>query len=196
MIDWFNNLPPFLKTYWIITIISTFMFVIVLITTIIGADGDDLGDVDAEIDGDTGVGFQFFSFKNLVAFFTIFGWSGIASLDAGNSNFLTVIISFLCGLLMMFVMAALFYYISKLTSSGTLNMDNALFSIGEVYLSIGAKRTRVGKIQIKVQGTLRELEALTDYETDLKQGDIIIVTAVTKNGMLIVEPQNKTKLLC
>lgn len=196
MIDWFNNLPPFLKTYWIITIISTFMFVIVLITTIIGADGDDLGDVDAEIDGDTGVGFQFFSFKNLVAFFTIFGWSGIASLDAGNSNSLTVIISFLCGLLMMFVMAALFYYISKLTSSGTLNMDNALFSIGEVYLSIGAKRTRVGKIQIKVQGTLRELEALTDYETDLKQGDIIIVTAVTKNGMLIVEPQNKTKLLC
>lgn len=196
MIDWFNNLPPFLKTYWIITIISTFMFVIVLITTIIGADGDDLGDVDAEIDGDTGVGFQFFSFKNLVAFFTIFGWSGIASLDAGNSNSLTVIISFLCGLLMMFVMAALFYYISKLTSSGTLNMDNALFSIGEVYLSIGAKRSRVGKIQIKVQGTLRELEALTDYETDLKQGDIIIVTAVTKNGMLIVEPQNKTKLLC
>lgn len=193
---WFNSLTPILKTYWILTLVSTLLFVIVLISTIIGADTDDIGDVDAEIEGDTGVGFQFFTFKNLVAFFTIFGWSGIASLDAGNTITTTILISFLCGLTMMFIMAALFYYISKLTSSGTLNIDNALFAVGEVYLSVGANRSRIGKVQINVQGTLRELEALTDYETDLKQGDVIIVTAITKNGILIVEPQNKTKLLC
>ncbi|MGY0408405.1 MAG: hypothetical protein ACWIPJ_08645, partial [Polaribacter sp.] len=175
--------------YWVLTGISTSMFLIVLITTIIGAETDNIGDVDANIDADTGVGFQFFTLKNLVAFFTIFGWSGIASMDAGHSKSVTIIISIICGLAMMFVMAVLFYYISKLTSSGTLKMENALNSIGEVYLTVGANRSKIGKIQIKIQGALRELEALTDYNEDLKQGKIIKVIEVTNNGILIIEPQ-------
>lgn len=87
-------------------------------------------------------------------------------------------------------MAALFYYISKLTASGTLKMKNALNAIGEVYLTVGANRSRTGKIQIKIQGALRELEALTDHNEDLKQGKIIKVIEVTNNGTLIIEPQN------
>ena len=192
MIDWFQELPSFQKTYWILTGISTLFFLFVLITTLIGAEADDFDDVDAEIDADTGTGFQFFTFKNLVAFFTIFGWSGIASIDAGNTKITTILISISCGLLMMFVMAALFYYISKLTSSGTLKMHNALNATGEVYLTVGANRSKTGKIQVKIQGALRELEALTDHHTDLKQGEIIKVVHVTANGVLIVAPDNIT----
>ena len=88
-------------------------------------------------------------------------------------------------------MAALFYYISKLVSSGTLKMDNALHAIGEVYLTVGANRSSIGKVQIKVQGALRELEALTDSEKDLTQGNVIKVVEVTKNGILIIESQIK-----
>lgn len=187
--EWFTELPAFLKTYWIITGISTLLFLFMFISTIIGVDSDDIGDIDTEIDADVGASFQFFTFKNLVAFFTIFGWSGIASLDAGHSNAITIIISIICGLAMMFVMASLFYYISKLNSSGTLKMENALHAIGEVYLTVGAKRSKIGKVQIKVQGALRELEALTDYENDLKQGNVIKVIEVTNNGILIIEPQ-------
>jgi membrane protein implicated in regulation of membrane protease activity len=190
MIEWFQELTSFQQTYWILAGISTFMFLLVLITTLIGAGSDDLGDIDSEIDADTGAGFQFFTLKNLVAFFAIFGWSGIASIDAGNSKSVTIIISVFFGLLMMFVMAALFYYISKLTASGTLKMKNALNAIGEVYLTVGANRSRTGKIQIKIQGALRELEALTDHNEDLKQGKIIKVIEVTNNGILIIEPQN------
>ncbi len=189
MMEWFTELPSFLKTYWIITFVSTLLFLIVLISTVIGVDSDDIGDVDAEIDADTGASFQFFTVKNLVAFFTIFGWSGIACLDAGYSNGLTIVISIVCGLAMMIVMAALFYYISKLTSSGTLKMQNALNTIGEVYLTVGANRSKIGKVQIKVQGALRELEALTDCDIDLKQGNVIKVVEVTNNGILIIEPQ-------
>lgn len=190
MMEWFQELTSFQKTYWIITGISTLIFLLVLISTFIGADTEDIGDVDAEIDADTGAGFQFFTFKNVVAFFAIFGWSGISSIDAGNSKSTTIIISIICGLLMMFVMAAMFYYISKLTSSGTLKMQNALNSIGEVYLTVGAKRSKIGKVQVKVQGALRELEALTDYHENLTQGNVIKVIEVTNNGILIIEPQN------
>ena len=191
MSEWFAELTSFEKIYWIITGVSTLVFLFVLITTFIGSDTDDVGDVDAEMDADIGAGFQFFTFKNTVSFFSIFGWSGIASMDAGYTKSMTIFISFICGLIMMFIMAAMFYYISKLVSSGTLKMENALNSIGEVYLTVGANRSSIGKVQVKVQGALRELEALTDFDKDLTQGNVIKVIEVTNNGILIIEPQKK-----
>ncbi|MEZ4795151.1 MAG: hypothetical protein R2773_06720 [Flavobacteriaceae bacterium] len=190
MTTWFSELTSFEKIYWILAGISTLVFLFVLIMAFIGADGHDLGDTDTEIESDTGAGFQFFTFKNMVAFFTIFAWSGIASMDAGYSKGITLVISLVCGLLMMLVMAVLFHYISKLSDSGTLDMKNAVNTIGEVYLTIGAKRSNIGKVHIRVQNALRELEALTDHDADLTQGMVVKVLDVTSNGLLIVEPQN------
>lgn len=193
MEEWFAALALFEKIYWVIALISSVIFVILLIMTLLGSDAEDFdgGDVDADIDGDTGIEFQFLSFKNLMGFFTIFGWSGIACLDSGLSTVLTVVISSICGLLMMFVMAALFYYLGKLQSSGTLKLKNALNQVGEVYLTIGANRSSIGKVSVTVQGTLRELEALTDEEKDLVLGNVVRVKSVTDNGILIVELLNK-----
>ncbi|APQ17075.1 hypothetical protein [Maribacter hydrothermalis] len=192
METWFNALTVFEKVYWVVAIIASFFLLIFLVTTLFGGDADDVsGDVDTDIEGDHGVGFQFLSFKNLTGFFTIFGWTGIACLDNGLSQMLTVIISVICGLLMMVAMASLFYYLAKLQSSGTLKLNNALNQIGEVYLTIGANRSRIGKVSINVQGTLRELEALTDENQDLTQSNVVRVKQVTANGILIVELLNK-----
>lgn len=191
MEDWFTALTLFEKVYWIVAIIGSVVLTILMILTFVGGDVEDVsGDVDMDVDGDTGIGFQFLSFKNLIGFFTIFGWSGIACLDNGLSTGPTILISVFCGLLMMFAMASLFYYLAKLQSSGTLKLKNAMGQIGEVYLTIGAKRSSIGKISVNVQGTLRELEALTDEETDLKQGNVIKVKDVTDNGILIVKLLN------
>ncbi len=192
MEEWFVALTVFEKVYWVIAGVSSIIFIILLILTLIGGDTEGIdGDVDAEIDGDTGIGFQFLSFKNLMGFLTIFGWSGISCLDAGLSKPLTITISIFCGLLMMFAMASIFYYLGKLQSSGTLQLKNALNQIGEVYLTIGSKRSKIGKVSITVQGSLRELDALTEEDRDLLQGDVVKVKEVTKNGILIVELLNK-----
>jgi len=189
--EWFSELTSFGKFYWVITGVSSLFFVFVIISTFLGGATDDIGDVDAEIDADTGAGFQFFTLKNTVAFFAIFGWSGISSINAGNSNGTTIIISIICGLIMMTLVALMMFYMKKLNDSGTLKMKNAMGAIGEVYTTIGAERSRIGKVQIKVQSALRDLDALTDYEKDLTQGMVIKVTEVTSNGILIVEPQKK-----
>ncbi|WP_291864972.1 hypothetical protein [Maribacter sp.] len=192
MEEWFAALSLFEKIYWSIAGVSSVIFIILLILTLVGGDTDGMdGDVDAEIDGDAGIGFQFLSFKNLMGFLTIFGWSGISCLDGGLSKTLTVIISIVCGLLMMLAMASIFYYLGKLQSSGTLKLNNALNQIGEVYLTIGNKRSKIGKVSITVQGTLRELDALTEEKRDLVQGDVVKVKEVTNNGILIVELLNK-----
>ncbi|PCJ95424.1 MAG: hypothetical protein COA50_09475 [Flavobacteriaceae bacterium] len=192
MVEWFSELASFDKVYWTIAGVASLFFVFVAVSTLMGGDTDDIdGDVDADIEGDVGVGFQFFTFKNLVAFFTIFGWSGISCIDAGYSQTMTIVISAISGLVMMFAMTFLIYQLSKLKSSGTLKMQNAKGAIGEVYLTIGNTRSSMGKVQITVQGALRDLNALTDEESDLKTGSVIQVTEVTKNGILIVEQLKK-----
>ena len=192
MEEWFAALTIFEKVYWLVAGISSVMLIILMVMTLMGGDSDGIdADVDTEIDGDVGVDFQFLSFKNLMGFLTIFGWTGIATLEEGLPKVFVIIISVICGLLMMFAMASLFYYLAKLQSSGTLKLKNALHQIGEVYLTIGAERSNIGKVSITVQGTLRELEALTDHSVDLTQGDVIKVKEVTDNGILIVELLNK-----
>lgn len=191
MLDWFSNLEFLPKLYWSIALVGSLIFIVVMIMAFVGGDADDIGDMDADLDSDAGAGFQFITFKNLVGFFTIFGWSGIACIDAGLSKPLTIIISVICGLLMMVIMASLFYFISKLSDSGTLNYNNAMDAVGEVYLTIGADRSSMGKVSVNVQGTVRELDALTDSLTDLKSGTIIKVVDVTSNGILIVDRTRK-----
>lgn len=191
MTEWFSDLEFLPKVYWLIAIIGSLIFSVVMLMAFAGGDADDIGDMDTDIDADAGAGFHFISFKNLVGFFTIFGWSGIACIDAGLSKPLTVIISIVCGLIMMTIMASLFYFISKLTDSGTLNYKNAIDAVGEVYLTIGADRSKIGKVTVNVQGTMRELDALTDSFTELKSGTIIKVVDVTSNGILIVDHTRK-----
>ena len=184
MAEWFSNLEFLSKVYWLVAIIGSLIFSVVMILAFVGGDADD-------IDADVEAGFQFISFKNLVGFFTIFGWSGIACIDSGLSTPLTIIISIISGLLMMVIMAALFFFISKLSDSGTLNYKNALDAVGEVYLTSGADRSKMGKVSISVQGTLRELDALTDSLSELKTGTIVKVVDITSNGILIVDQTRK-----
>nr|WP_298901518.1 hypothetical protein [uncultured Psychroserpens sp.] len=192
MMEWFSALDGFSQFFWIIALIGSLLFVFVIITTFAGIDGgDDIGDVDSDIDADTGIGFQFITFKNLVGFFTIFGWTGIACLNAGMSKSVSVIIATVCGLIMMAIMAAMFFSMRKLADSGTLDYKNAIGAIGEIYLTVGANRTRMGKVSVRVQGSLRELEALSDSLVELKSGALIKVVDVTSNGILIVEQTKK-----
>ncbi|MCB0372628.1 MAG: hypothetical protein KDD31_06455 [Muricauda sp.] len=191
MENWFAALTLFEKVYWIVAIAGSAILLVLVVMTLVGGDVDDMGDVDTDIEADTGIHFQFLSFKNLMGFLTIFGWSGIACIDNGLSTGLTILISVFCGLLMMLAMASLFYYLAKLQSSGTLNLRNAVNQIGEVYLTIGANRSRIGKVSVNVQGTLRELQALTDEDQDLVQGNVVKVQEVTDTGILIVNLLNK-----
>lgn len=189
MFELFEGLATIGKVYWITAIIGSTLLILILIMTLIGGDMDSDMDADGtSFDADDGgVGFQFFTFKNLVAFFTIFGWTGITCLESQLSNGLTIVISTIAGLIMMGLTSLLFYWMSKLSQSGTLRIKNAIGVIGEVYLPVGEKRSSVGKIQIKVQGSLRELEAITDSETVLKTSTIIKVVGVVSAELLLVE---------
>ena len=192
MKEFFEGMSTLEQTYWGFALLGSVVFLIIFILTFIGGGDADM-DADAsdfEAD-DGGVGFQFFTFKNIVAFFTIFGWTGVTCIDNDLSTGLTLILSIIAGLLMMVLTSSLFFWMNKLAESGTLKMKNAIGVIGEVYLPIGAKRSKMGKVQIKVQGSLRELEAITDNEEELKTGTMVKVTKIVSAELLLVETLSK-----
>lgn len=186
--DFFNELSSMEQAYWVVASIGTISLLVVLISTFIGGVDSNIDVPTDEFDiDDGGLGFQFFTFKNFVAFLFMMGWSGIVLLDAGFSNLATILWSFFAGLIMMGLTSLLFYFVQKLSQSGTLNINNAIGAIGNVYLPIGAERSSVGKIQITVQGSLRELDAVTDEENNLKTTQMIQVTQVLDPNLLLVE---------
>lgn len=176
------------QIYWLIAIPATLVFVFILVLTIFGSDADT--DVQTDIghgfvDGD-GIPFQFLSVKNIVGFFTMFGWSGLGFISTGMGPVLVILLSFLCGLAMMLAMAWLFYLMSKLTESGNMRMKNALGHTGNVYLEIPAQRKGIGKVQVTFQGALQTLDAMTDEETAIPTSALVQVVDVIDNQILIV----------
>ena len=191
---WWFPLNGLEKIYWALAIPSTLLFLIQLVTTFLVGDFDsDVPDADLEVEGDGGIGFQFFTFKNMVAFFMLFSWTGIACLDSGYSMLTTIIVSLLSGLAMMTVMATLFYYLSKLHQSGTLKIDRAVGKIGETYLRIPGKRGGFGKIQLTLQGSVHEFDALTDQKEDIPTGTIIQIIEVIDNSKMLVTTNSPNK---
>jgi hypothetical protein len=187
MSEWWSSFGAFEQTYFWIAIIATGIFAIVLILTFF-ADAD----TDTDFDADEGMGFQFITFKNLVGFFAVLGWTGLSCINSGYSNGTTIIISFIAGLIMMSLMALLFFFMTKLTDNGTLEIKNAINGMGEVYLTIPANRSAFGKVQIRIQGTLRELDAVTDNNEAIKTGSLITVTDVINGEILVVKSNQKS----
>ena len=192
--DFFTDMSTLHIVFWITALLGSTIFLVLFVLSLLGADSDAEMDTDTEIGMDDGIGIQFFTFKNAMAFFTLFGWTGIACLDNGFSAGVSTTIAFMAGIAMMTLMSFLFLWISKLAESGTLRIENAVGNIGEVYLSIGANRSRIGKISIDVQGSKRELSALSDEKKDLKQGEVIRVTAVVSGEILLIERLTKKKI--
>ena len=188
-----SEVGVFEQIFWIITIPATVIFLILLVLTVVGGDADADVDVDTDVDSDLSSGdsipFQFISLKNIVAFFTVFGWSGIGFINAGLASWLVILLATICGFLMMVLMATLFYFMSRLAESGTLKMKNAVGKLGEVYLVIPAKRGGMGKVQLNVQGSLRTLDAITDDLEKIPTSSIIQVLDVIDDQILLVKKQ-------
>jgi len=195
----------FERVFWYLAIPSSVLFLIQMVMTFAGLGGDNgdggvdaEGGFDADGDIDTDGGdfdegadlmespFRVFTVRNIIIFFAVFGWSGITLYNAGIGPIVTVMISAILGIIVMLVVAGLFYFITRLAQNGTMNPQNAKGLKGEVYLPIPANRGGVGKIHITFQGALREMDAVTEGKT-IPRGAIVEVVDVLSNNILLVK---------
>lgn len=177
----------FEQVLWYIAIPASVVFVIQSILTIAGVTFDH---ADAEIHHD-GVGdhayFPVFTIRNLVIFLMMFGWTGIAMIRQFHAGIpLTLAVSFIAGLSLMFLVAFMFFGISKLTSSGTVVIDSTIIgSEAKVYLKIPADKSGQGKITAQVKGTIKEIPAITEGP-ELPTGALVKIIELKRDGSVVV----------
>jgi hypothetical protein len=192
--EWWSTLSNAEHIFWIIAIVFTVFFVIQFVLSIIGMDLD--ADTDIDIDTDTEASydvdpsFTLFSVRSIIAFFTFFGWTGVLTLNAGVSVPIAVISSVISGGVAMTLVAVMLFQFIRMTESGTIDIRKAISSIGEVYLTVPASEKGKGKIHLKVDGKLMELDAITKG-SDIKNGENVRVVEILKDNLMLVETVEK-----
>lgn len=204
MSNWWNALDSFEKFFWGLAIPFTVLFIIQMTLMVVGIDND--GEIDFDSHGDTQfevdfgedikipLNFRIFSLRNIIVFFTIFSWGGIV----GNNNNFGVLKTLLFAITLALSVVVFLTFILKMllkaTQSGTMDIKNSIDSYGVVYLKIPQKGKGEGKVQLIVQGSLRELDAISE-ENEIMTGAKVKVIGVTTDNKLIVEEVVKNKLI-
>lgn len=187
--EWWANYDTFAHVLWALALVSSLLFILQLASALLGGGDTEsaFGDTDEYVDGDTGIGFQFFTFRNAVTFVMMLSWVGLGAYSEGNSKIMSTLYGVIAGSAMVFIMAWLMVQLNKLKQDGTMKLSNAVGKIATVYLIIPGNQTGMGKVQIVIQGSTHELDALTLHEEALPTGTSVTVTAVRPGNVLIVE---------
>ena len=194
---WWADLSPVMKLLWGVTLTATLIFIIQTVMTFLGADADSTDfdmDVDTSLDGsdlsNIDSGANLYTFRNFVNFFLGFGWTAIILQPSVKSTALLVIIAVLVGLALVALVMYMFKWLYSMQQSGNINVyKSAVGCQGKCYLRIPGERAGEGKVQITIQGAVREYNAVTDGD-EIKTGTSVKVVEAIDGNTLLVEELN------
>ncbi len=194
---WWADLSPVMKLLWGVTLTATLIFIIQTVMTFLGADADGTDfdmDVDTSLDGtdlsNIDSGANLYTFRNFVNFFLGFGWTAIILQPSVKSTAVLVIISVLVGVALVALVMYMFKWLYSMQQSGNINVyKSAVGCQGKCYLRIPGERAGEGKVQITIQGAVREYDAVTDGD-EIKTGASVKVLEAIDGNTLLVEELN------
>lgn len=193
MLDWWNGLDMTEQIFALVAIPATLVLLIQTILLLFGigdGDGVDL-DGDGSVDGFDAL--HVFSIRGIAGMLCIGGWSGLVMYQAGWSLWLTILLSVLFGAATLLLLGYIMYGVSRLQSSGNVDLQTAVGKAGTVYIPIPEAYSGNGKINITLNETFMEVEAVTGADRRLYTGESVRVTGTDDTGRLIVEPIQKEK---
>ena len=194
IVDWVADLvgisaPSTLEILFMMSaFLGTAFFLILMALMMVG---DLLGGVfdsvfDTDMSMDTDLAFELFSIQGLAAATMMFGYVGMFTLAATDTEVFAVIAGGLAGASSMYGVGMMLKGINSLQADGTMKYEDAIGERGQVYSRIRPDES--GEIQVAVDGTLRTLTARAkDKSLHLSTGDFIRVIDVI-GSTLIVEP--------
>ena len=193
--SWWAELSLVMKILWSVTLTASLVFIVQSVLTFLGADADadfDV-DVDTSVDGsdlsNIDGGSNLYTLRNFVNFILGFGWSAILLQDSISSVALLILVSALIGAALVAAVMYLFKWLAGMQQSGNINLQKAAAGCeGKVYLTIPGARSGTGKVQITINGAVREYDAMTESEEPLKTGaPIRVVDCLDANTLLVEE---------
>jgi len=182
--EFLEGLDPLLKSYWYIALPVSLFFLLQTIMTFIGLSGGET-DIDSD-SGDTDLPFEIFTLRNLINFLLGFSWTGISLYDSIENKLILILISVAVGILFIGIFFILIKQILKLGEDNSFKFENTINQTATVYLTIPEAKSGVGKVQVSVNGSYHELQAMTEASEKITTGSVVKIKNV-ENNILIVE---------
>ena len=194
MTEWWNGLSGWEHLYLYVALPASVVLLLQTLLTFFGLGHGDAeataGAGHAEADGGSDAGghvavpFNLFTVRNLVAFFTLFGWTGLA-MAMNHGPVASMLVAILVGLMAMVLMGLFMRFVFGMQSSGNYRLADAVGRTGDVYLAVPAGMTGFGKVNVVLGETKRELKAKTRGER-IPTGTTVTVVEIM-NDALVVE---------
>jgi hypothetical protein len=128
--------------------------------------------------------FKALTFQGIMAFMMFFGLAGLWVLDSdSNQTSLAIVVGSITGFGSMYGTGKLFQLFVALQSDGTIDMDDAIGSVGTIYLRI--PEGGVGQIQVESGSALRTYNAKTDDGQAMATGDFAEVIDVVSSTLIV-----------
>ena len=186
MMDFFASIfgpetEPMMKVYWGVALFASVVFVIQMIMTFVGFDADATTDTDFDADG-----FHIFTIKGLISFLLGFGWTGVLLRQNIENPIILGAVAVAVGVAFLFLILFIMRQVMKLSVDNSFKLEQSVGLVGSVYLRIPSARKACGKLQLSVNGTIHELEALTDGH-ELPTGSRAKVMSVIDDHTVLVE---------
>lgn len=178
---WWDALPAYERVFYCCAIPATVILLLHVTLTFFGLGGDIDGDM--EIDGDLGgeedinsTGLPLFTLRNFEAFFAMFGWGGLLGVENGLSIWLSSALGVALGSGSAIGMAFLMRVIYNLQRSGTSNQKSVIGKKATVYMAIPEKGSGFGKINVEIDGIIRERKAMSSGEAISTGTEVLIIS--------------------
>lgn len=183
----YGAMPLLLQIFWGCAVVASLIFLVQMVLTLIGMDSSDM---DVDFDGantmDLGGGLNLFTIKNFIGFLVGFGWAGVCFYNSITSSILLILIAVIVGLLFVGIFVVIYKQTKKLEHNGAFQIDDVKGTTVSVYLRIPAQGSGKGKVQVSQNGSVHELDALTDGE-EIPSGAKVKVVEIVDNETVKVE---------
>ena len=149
-----------------------------------GVDGVDVDiDVDADVDlgadvdaGDSTQSFELLSVQSVAAFLMGFGWGGVGGLIGFDWSFpMSMLAGAVFGAGMVWLLGMLMKAMYDLSSSGNVNIQDAVGAQGTVYTNVPAKGDGRGKVRVVVNLRARIYNAVSDGDAIVTSSSVRVV---------------------
>jgi len=199
MQEWWNGLAGITQFFYGMATFFSVFFVWQMIGAFVGLDGDsmelggDVTDVPDDMNFDdvmeSSEAFKVLSLRSVITFFTLFSWGGALYMSEGMQPLKAMGISSIWGLVGMLAIAGIFYFMGKMSETGTKDVTTAMGKIATVYLDIPADG--FGEIKTTVSGAVEHIKAKSINGEALPSGTQVRVVKVV--GQTLVKVKKLTE---
>lgn len=183
----YQAMDTWMQVFWGCAIVGSLIFIVQMVLTLIGMDSSDM---DVDFDGadtmDLGGGISLFSIKNFVNFIVGFGWGGVCFAGIIENKWLLTFVAMLVGI----AFVIMFFFIKKQTKklehNGAFLINDCVGKTVDVYLRIPKNKSGKGKVQVSLNGSVQEFDAMTAGES-IASGQKVEVLSIIDGSTVLVK---------